>query len=230
MGHDWTRGRVIERLDTCAAASDDPERLVVSYISRPDFPCRIAGDDCPWRDILRDHGTGANDCPLPDRHLGANKGVRTDPCIRADLDRRFHQRHRRVTPVVGSGAEMRTMRDGRTGANPDRTKGVENSPVPHGCLGSDLQVPGDRDADAWVDMHVGTDLCTEPAQEPSPKSPERARTESEQRRDHRPEHPTLQFPARPITGVSVRGDVDGTHSSQSYRRFCGSGIPRMTAS
>ena len=83
----------------------------MSNLASFDFTRRISDNNAPGSDVLHRYGPCTNDRSFADCHPRPDECIRTNPCLRADHDRRTKQREIRLCVIVRSCANMSTMGD-----------------------------------------------------------------------------------------------------------------------
>jgi uncharacterized protein (DUF1330 family) len=83
----------------------------LSNLASLDFTRRISDNNAPGSDVRHRYRPCTNDRSFADCHPRPDECIRTNPCLRADHDRRTKQREIRLCVIVGSCANMSTMGD-----------------------------------------------------------------------------------------------------------------------
>lgn len=81
---------------------------------------------------------------FPDADVGPEEGVGANPASLPDLDLRFDKRHPGLTVVMGSGAQMRSLRDCGSCAYRHAAQIVEICSVADRGIFTDRKIPGNE--------------------------------------------------------------------------------------
>src|SRR5215210_4947984 len=128
-----------------AAASSAPaERL--GLVAHAQHARRDAADDGVGRDVLGDHGAGADDRVVADRRAAQDAGAVADPAVVADVDVALVDALQADRPLLLDHAvvevdQHHAVRDDALAADRDVLEGGDRALLAHHGLGADLDLP-----------------------------------------------------------------------------------------
>lgn len=167
--------------------SDSPRSPGVGEAAPGYHPRGVAGHDLPVVDIPHRHRPGSDHRTPSDPDARAHESLRRDPGVVLHQNRATHEGEVAAAMVAGGRTQMRALRHGDAGTEPDRTQRVQDDARTDCRLVADLEAPGLGDRGRGIDHHSRSDPRAEATQHPAAPGVQRRGRPREERPDPLPQ-------------------------------------------